>query len=70
MYPPQPHPLDTNTTVIAWRGENAKSHRMGNVIQLYKFRWDNPRPEVAVSTIDFKVTKEDCSLSLVAITAE
>ena len=60
--------LDTNTTVVAWQGENLASAGARCKIQLYKFCWENPRPEVSVASIDFKSV--DANLVLIALTAE
>src|SRR5205823_3771109 len=45
-----PHKLDTNTTLVAWRGTNS----VWNSIQLFKFRWSNPRPGTEITFLDFK----------------
>jgi len=70
MDPNRPHPLDTNTTVIAWQGESQLSRRYGMKLQAYHFRWDNPRPGISVATIDFHAASNTCHPCLLAITAE
>jgi hypothetical protein len=50
----------------AWSGKNDS----GDLIRLFKFAWQNPRPETQVQSIDFMATRPDSSPILFAITAE
>jgi len=50
----------------AWRGKAQDGRGIG----LSDLQWDNPRPEVAIASIDFVGENTDASPFLVAITAE
>jgi len=68
-WPPEPRKLSAGT-VVAWRGANAASKHVANNIVLYKLSWQNPRPQVAMTTIDFKSALSGAAPFLVALTAE
>lgn len=59
------------TPVIAWVGQNTYSRNCGNrKIRLFKSTWENPRPLVRVTSIDFVSTMKQAAPFLIAITAE
>jgi len=60
----------TNGLVIAWKGTNAKSQAEGRYIRLFKSTWENPRPDLEISTIDFESRMTEAAPFLVAITAQ
>jgi WD40 repeat protein/predicted Ser/Thr protein kinase len=56
--------------VIAWTGANEMSRRQALPVGLFKFTWENPRPEVDIQSIDFVSAMSIPAPFLVAITAE
>jgi eukaryotic-like serine/threonine-protein kinase len=62
-------PMKEGTTV-AWRGRSPMSDRAGTDMVLSHFRWENPRPDVAITTITFRSRMTPCAPFLIAITAE
>jgi hypothetical protein len=67
--PAQPAPFDTNTTSSPLLFGNNAPEQHERRIQLYKFRWKNPRPGVPIASIDFE-SLGGFSPFLLAITAE
>jgi WD40 repeat protein/tetratricopeptide (TPR) repeat protein len=62
---------ETNTMFsVAWTGTNDKSRRTGGKIRLFKSTWQNPRPDVAVRSIDFQATHDQAGPFLIALTVE
>jgi hypothetical protein len=57
-------------TKVVWRGVNPASKGLGYVLRLFDFRWQNPRPDVAITSIDFKSAMTERAPFLLAITAE
>jgi hypothetical protein len=55
---------------VAWSGQNGKSRSSGLTIQLYKTTWENPTPEVEITSIDFTSAKRTSAPFLIAITVE
>ena len=55
---------------VAWSGQNGKSRPEGLMIRLYKTTWENPTPEVELTSIDFVSAKRRSAPFLVAITVE
>jgi len=51
-----------------WRGSNPATRRMGFETHLIKYSWENPLPEVEISTIDFVSNVISAAPHLVAIT--
>ncbi len=56
--------------VTVWRGSNPATRSMGLTTHLIKYTWENPLPEVGISTIDFVSDLIEASPFLVAITVE
>jgi eukaryotic-like serine/threonine-protein kinase len=55
---------------VAWTGANAKSRRLNCKLHLFKRTWENPRPEVAILSLDFEATHNQAFPFLVALTVE
>jgi hypothetical protein len=53
-----------------WRGSNPATRSMGFATHLIKYTWENPLPEVEISTIDFVSDLIEAGPFLVAITVE
>jgi hypothetical protein len=60
----------TENAVVAWSGSNASIDEMGGQIRIYKTTFDNPTPNLKVSSIDWisKVTR--CAPFIIAITVQ
>jgi hypothetical protein len=56
--------------VVVWRGSNPATRSMGLTTNLIKYTWENPLPEVEISTIDFISDLIEAGPFLVAITVE
>jgi len=65
-------PKENNQSlIIAWVGESVQSRRRGKKVRLFKYSWQNPLPELFISSVDFKlIPREGPWPFLVAITAE
>jgi hypothetical protein len=63
-------PASGSSVVVAWKGSNAKSKAAGKAIRLYKSTWENPRPDVEITTLDFVSSMSEAAPFCVAITAE
>jgi len=55
---------------VAWVGSNTASSRSDRSIHLVHFTWENPRPSVPVSTVEFLQVNPIVQPFLVAMTAE
>ena len=55
-----------NHATLAWTGASAKRATLG----LWKYTWENPRPDDTVTTIDFESPMNSASLMLAGITVE
>ena len=55
---------------VVWRGSNPATDSMGLTTQLIKYSWENPLPEVKISTIDFVSDLIEAGPFLVAMTVE
>ena len=55
---------------IAWTGENEASHKMGYNIQVYKYKANNPLPDLEIKTIDFVSGLTESAPFLIAMTIE
>jgi hypothetical protein len=65
--PPPETPIRvTKSAVVAWSGRD----RGGNLRRLYRTTYENPRPSVAVRSIDFVSTMTKSGPFLIAITVE
>jgi hypothetical protein len=59
----------TEATTV-WRGSNPATRSMGLTTHLIKYTWENPLPEVEISTIDFVSDLVQAGPFLVALTVE
>jgi tetratricopeptide (TPR) repeat protein len=59
-----------NIPNLVWRGEGAAAFNRKKDTALYLATWDNPRPDVTISHVDFVATLKRVNPYLVAITAE
>jgi hypothetical protein len=57
-------------SAVAWRGDNPHSRAGGWQTVLYHFRLENPRPDVAITSVDFVSAGTKAAPFLLAITAE
>jgi hypothetical protein len=62
-------PLPTGAA-IAWNGANERTEAVGHLIQLYAFTWINPRPDVAIASLDFVSLGEESAPFLMAVTLD
>ena len=53
-----------------WQGQNPSTRSFGFMTQLFKYTWENPLPEVEISTIDFVSDLIEAGPFLVALTVE
>jgi hypothetical protein len=53
---------------VVWRGANPATRSMGMITQLSTYTWDNPLPDVEISTIDFVSDLIEAGPFLVALT--
>jgi hypothetical protein len=50
---------------VVWTGDNSMSP-----LRLFKFSWDNPRPDVPIQTLDFVSAMTACAPFLLAVTTD
>jgi hypothetical protein len=55
---------------VAWTGDNEAAQSQGATLQLFKWTWANPRPEVKLESLDFVSAMTPCAPFIIAITAE
>jgi hypothetical protein len=55
---------------VAWKGDNERTHNLGNSIQFYKYTWVNPFPLVEVRAMDFVSDGKESAPFLMAVTIE
>jgi WD40 repeat protein/class 3 adenylate cyclase/tRNA A-37 threonylcarbamoyl transferase component Bud32 len=55
---------------VVWTGSNPASRAVGNDIGVYHVRWDNPRPDQTVASVDFVAPNRVGAPFIVALTAE
>ncbi len=60
---------DPNATP-AWYGSNAASRSFGLRTRIIKYTWENPLPEVEMTSLDFKTELENAAPMLFAMTVE
>jgi hypothetical protein len=56
--------------VVAWRGTNEATRKLGRTIRLFLTTWQNPTPKLRIKTIDLMSTREPAAPFLVGITTE
>jgi hypothetical protein len=67
---PKSRSIDGKTTRIAWKGECPTSRSYGQELRLYDFVWENSKPDVAITTIDFSSALTKAAPFLLAITVD
>ena len=60
----------TANAVVAWTGNNAAARAQHKTLRLYKYTWENPKPDSLIESIDFVSLNTQSSPFLIAITAE
>jgi WD40 repeat protein len=64
-------PRELPGAIVAWRGANPRSRATGNTaIRLFKRTWQNPSPDIEVSSVDFVAEHPRTRPYLIALTAE
>lgn len=63
-------PRAEETYMTAWSGFNPKSRALGKHIRLFKTTWQNPSPDVQITSIDFVASCPGPCPFLIALTAE
>lgn len=66
----RPGEEDVTDAEIAWAGQSEAARRMYGSNLLFKYTWENPRPEVEVAALDFFSTMTTASPFLIALTVE
>jgi hypothetical protein len=61
---------ESGSALVVWNGSNRQAARQMNAICLFKSTRANPRPEVAIASIDFISTMTEGAPFLVALTVE
>ncbi len=60
----------TANAVVAWTGKIVTLKKLDQVVRLYKFTWENPKPDLLIESSDFVSLNTQSSPFLIAITAE
>lgn len=63
-------PKTNGPATVAWTGSNPASEAVGASLRLFKRAYENPKPDLAIETIDFVSTQEASAPFLVALTLE
>lgn len=64
-------PAEVTDAVIAWKGNNPAAKAVGNLsVRLFKRTWENPAPDLEVTSVDFIAESDSAHPFLVALTAE
>lgn len=66
----RPEGVQLTEAEAVWRGSNPATDSMGLTTQLLKYTWENPLPDVAISSIDFVSDLIEAGPFLVALTIE
>ena len=73
-YPPESRPRAESQpgeqAVIAWQGPNPNPSDENRLMQVSQSKWDNPRPDIAVQSVDYVSTLTLAAPFLLAITVE
>ncbi|MBI3417970.1 MAG: DUF1513 domain-containing protein [Verrucomicrobia bacterium] len=65
-----PRRREPTRAVTAWKGANKASAARGSEVRLFKSTWENPRRDLAITSIDYETTLTYAAPFLIAITAE
>jgi serine/threonine protein kinase len=63
-------PNDTAVAQLAWEGDNECARLLHARLQLFKWTWENPRPDAVVTSLDFVSAMTEAAPFIIAITAE
>jgi len=64
-------PIDVSDSKVAWSGENAYSRKMKKHIHVYLTSWENPHPNLKITSIDYVSTGGTAAAPFcISITAE
>jgi hypothetical protein len=55
---------------VVWTGSSPAADAVGFSLRLFKRTYDNPKPDLAIETLDFVSTKAESAPFLVALTVE
>jgi WD40 repeat protein/predicted Ser/Thr protein kinase len=69
QYNPRSHRAKTDSMVV-WVGTTPGSESGNSRVRIMKMTWDNPRPDVPISTIDLKTEDLAPAPLIIAVTAE
>jgi len=61
---------DIENGKVAWRGTNPNAVEQGATLRLYRRTWKNPRPQMAVETLDFTSDMSRAAPFVIAISVE
>ena len=62
--------LQVSGAKVAWKGDNERTRDLDYTIQLYKYTWINPSPDIEMETLDFISDGMESAPFLMAITVE
>jgi hypothetical protein len=63
-------PRELPEAQLAWHGASPHSRVSSQTLRLFKLTWENPFPEVAITTLDFVAEHPKTHPFLIALTAE
>ncbi len=63
-------PRELPEAIVAWRGASPHSRVSSHALRLFKLTWQNPLPEVEITTLDFVAEHPKTHPFLIALTAE
>ncbi|MCW5551753.1 MAG: protein kinase [Verrucomicrobiae bacterium] len=63
-------PRELPEAIVAWRGNNPHSRVSSQTLRLFKLTWENPSPEVEITTLDFVAEHPKTHPFLIALTVE
>jgi hypothetical protein len=55
---------------VAWTGEDPWAAKLGGSLQLFKWTWENPRPDMELTSLDFVSALTPVAPFLIALTVE
>lgn len=61
---------ETDVATVAWTGTNAHAEEQGSMVRLYRRTYENPRPEMEVTSIDYVSKLTRAAPFLIALTVE
>lgn len=61
---------EVKSATVAWTGSSPATEAAGSSIRLFKRAYDNPKPDLAIQSLDFVSTRSESAPFLVALTVE